>query len=689
MKKFTLFATAALMMAAASVKADSKIIYQQTFQDATTALDAWATSRAASVVKLVQTSEANYIQFGDGSSSYNGTAHWSEWGDVYGDELAAGEDYTMTFSFNFAQFGNNSSNAAQRNNEFAIWNVPASAITPNSYWGTTTAFLTDEARVAENPGIDYLFKITQAMGEGGIATSTTGTCCFYINDAADSINVAAGNWYVVTLDVKGQTVNYDIKSYGEEATLWSGSRTLAEGNDNRAGGLVHYQARYLGISQVMNIKISHEVSGSVAEKPTVILSAVKGNDREYTISCLDNENLHYIVPGGEEQEINYYDAYNEETGAFGSVVVTCTQSGTLQAWTTKEDATSDVVSVEVECGVITLPEPTAVIASVEEGFGKTFTVSVDNASVLLSPAVALSWKIDYTDGTTETGSYSGASTSVYLAKAGTAVFTVTSIPVEGVYYYGSNSATLVNDVEYEIALDVQYHLWTGEQLAANPAYEKTEWTDTNTSHWSGRWMNAYTTEEKDEAGNPIGTWWKAPGQVFATVEEANAYIQVYNLINDADGVNYNNELLPLIPNVARANVAILVEEGIFVNGTSYNNLEIGFDPKWITDNEAKPNFIEIKKTVSYDRYDKQPGCHSTDIVKTDVTTYTLYRYEAAIHSARVFTYKGFEPGASIEAIENDAPAQQNAPIFNLRGERVESMATPGFYIQNGKKFIVK
>ena len=204
----------------------------------------------------------------------------------------------------------------------------------------------------------------------------------------------------------------------------------------------------------MNIKVAHEIEGSVAEKPTVILSAVKGNDREYTISCLDNENLHYIVPGGEEQEINYYDAYNEETGTFGSVVVTCTQSGELKAWTTKEDATSEVVTVNVECGVITLPEPAAVIASVEEGFGKTYTVSVDNASVLLSPAVALSWKIDYTDGTSETGSYSGASTSLSLTKAGTAVITVTSIPVEGVYYYGSNSYTLVNDVEYQIALGV-------------------------------------------------------------------------------------------------------------------------------------------------------------------------------------------------------------------------------------------
>ncbi|MBP5500490.1 MAG: hypothetical protein J6Y05_07315 [Bacteroidales bacterium] len=689
MKKFTLFATAALFMVAASVKADTKIIYQQTFQDANTALDAWQTSRAASVVQIVQTSEANYIQFGDGAANYNGTAHWSEWGDVYGDELDTGEDYTMTFSFCFKQFGNNSSNAAQRNNEIAVWNVPASAITPTNYWGTTTDFLTDSARVADNPGLDYLFKITQALGEGGVATAVGGTCCFYINDAADSVNVAAGNWYVVTLQVSGQTVNYDIKNYGEESTLWSGSRVLAEGNDNRAGGIVLYQARYLGITQLMNIKVSHEIEGSVAEKPTVILSAVKGNDREYTISCLDNENLHYIVPGGEEQEINYYDAYNEETGTFGSVVVTCTQSGELKAWTTKEDATSEVVTVDVECGIITLPEPAAVIASVEEGFGKTYTVSVDNASVLLSPAVALSWKIDYTDGTSESGSYSGASTSLALTKAGTAVITVTSIPVEGVYYYGSNSYTLVNDVEYQIALDVEYLDWTGEQLAANPAFEKVDWTDTNASHWSGKWMNATTTEEKDEAGNPIGTWWKAPSQIFATIEEANAYIQVYNLINDADGVNYNKELLPLIPNTARANVAILVEEGIFVNGTSYNNLEVTFDPQWITDNEAKPNFIEIKRTNNYDRYDKQEGCHFTDIVKTDVTTYTLYRYDTAIHSARVFTYKGFEPGQGIRAIENDITAPEDAAIYNIRGQRVENITAPGIYIQRGHKFIVK
>ena len=145
----------------------------------------------------------------------------------------------------------------------------------------------------------------------------------------------------------------------------------------------------------------------------------------------------------------------------------------------------------------------------------------------------------------------------------------------------------------------------------------------------------------------------------------------------------------MLPNTARGNIAILVEEGIFVNGTSYNNLELTFDPQWITDNEAKPNFIEIKKTGSYDRYDKQPGCHSTDIVKTDVTTYTLYRYDTAIHSARVFTYKGFEPGQGIRAIENDITAPEDAAIYNIRGQRVENVTAPGIYIQRGHKFIVK
>jgi len=152
-------------------------------------------------------------------------------------------------------------------------------------------------------------------------------------------------------------------------------------------------------------------------------------------------------------------------------------------------------------------------------------------------------------------------------------------------------------------------------------------------------------------------------------------------------------LLPLMARKERDKVSVLLEEGIIANFPSYKSLEFNFDTKWVSDDAAKPNFMEIKKTSSYDRYDKGPGRHITDIVAITVPAKDAYNYylpvnDTAIHSARVFTYKGFTPATGIEAIQT-VKAAENAPIYNLNGVRVANAAQKGIYIQNGKKFVVK
>jgi len=686
MKKSTLL-TLALALSVSVANADEKVIYQDYFTDAATSLANWTNSRggdATTTTTVQSTSDGNFLQIGNGVASFNGTRFSTVWGSTPWEGVTIPETgYTMDFYFNFAKFGSNSSAAAQRNNEIAILNATnadaAKTTFPSAYYGN-----------AKDVFPDYIFKLTQSLNSGGVATSQTGTCYFLINNEKDSVNIAAGTWYKVKLTVTGQKVDYNIVDISD-TPFKSGSYTLADGVDSRVGGIAHYQARYQGITQFMNIKVSYLTDEDVANKPTVLLSQVKGNDRVYKATFAEGETLHYILPGGTEQELDYWDAEDEITGNPGTATLVATQSGTMKVWTTKNEAVSDVVSIDVTAGRIKLVDPVVAITSVNEGFAKSYSVSIDNSQVLLSPTIALSYTIKYTDGSSESGEISNGGT-LKLTKAGTFTITANTIPVNGVEYYDRSSITVENDVEYVVAKDVKYHEWTGDQLAATGIYTKTAWTDTNTSHWSGKWMNAYTTETKDAAGNNTGIWWKAPSKVFSSVDEANAYIQVYTLNNDADGVNYKNALLPLIPNTARANVAILVEEGIFVNGTTYNNLELTFDPSYVTDNPAKPNFIEINKVNSYDRYDKQPGCRVTDIVKTDVTTYTLYRFDTAINSVRVFTYKGFVPGNTSTGIKTVADQTNNAdaPIYTISGVRVNKGNLPaGIYIQNGKKFVVK
>lgn len=688
MRKFTLL-TAVFALFATAASADTKVIYQDNYSDEQTSLANWTTNRAG-YIKYKATSDGNYIQFNYAGSTANGTRNNSYWGATPWEGITIpATGYVMKFSFNFEQFGNDAAkkgsdgNYQQRNHELAIVSATDCGISLNSYYGTA-------ADVIPN----YLFKITQCQtgdvpGEGGYPTAVNGTCGFYINNETDLVTVAAATWYNLTLEVVGQTVKYDISDISG-TPLKAGSYTLAEGADNRAGGILQYQARSQGIFDIgLSLQITMESDEPVANEPTVTLNQVKGNDRVYKATFAEGEMLHYILPGGEEQTIDYWDAEGED-GNPGSAMLTATQSGTLQAWTTKDVAVSKKVNVEVTAGWIKLVDPVVAISNVSEGFGKSFTVTFNSTAPehLLPVKAAITYTID---GGAEQEVANGG--TITMDKAGKLVVTVNQIPQGGQEYYQRSSVTINNDVEYQIALDVQYINWDDSHFAGNANWTAGKLEDSNMSHWAGHWQeaNKYDKEEQDkmkEDPNYVPVPTQNPVKVYRT--DGSYDLPIYTLTNDEAGVNYANELLPLIPNTARANIAILLEEGLFANTTSYNNLEITFDSKWVTDDAAKPNFIEIRRTNNYDRYDKGPGRHITDIVKTDKADYTITRFDTAIHSARVFTYKGFVPGSTgIEAITTVKEADKNAPIYTIGGVQVKDASQKGIYIQNGKKFVVK
>lgn len=686
MRKFTLFLTLFALIGL-TAKADTKIIYQDNYSDKTASLANWKDNRSNGAIDFIGTPDGNYMQFNLAlnGANFNGTRFYSIWGATPWEGVTLPETgYKMEFSFNFEQFGNNASSKKdgvynQRNHEIAV--VGASSDNISNYWGD-----------AATSYPDYLFKITQcqtgdAAGEGGWPTSVTGTCGFYINNETDLVSIAAGTWYKLTLYVQGQKVSYEINDISG-TLLKSGDYTLAEGADNRAGGLLVYGARYASKTNVgLSLQITMDSDEDVANVPVVTLNQVKGNDRVYKAVFAENETLHYILPGGEEQTVDYWDAEDGD-GNPGNMMLTATQSGTLKAWTTKNEARSADVEIAVEAGWITLVEPVVAISSVKEGFGKSFLVTFDaaNAQHQLPVTAAITYTID--GGAPQEVANGG---TIEMTGAGTLVVTVNSIPVAGQEYYKRSSVTINNDVEYEIAMDVQYINWDDSYFASKPAWTAGTLSDSNMSHWAGHWQesNKYDKEEQDKmkedpSYTPQPT--QNPVKVYRT--DGSYDLPIYTLTNDEAGVNYANELLPLIPNTARANVAILLEEGLFVNGTGYNNLELTVDSKWVTDDAAKPNFIEIRKTNNYDRYDKGASRHFTEIKKTDATDIMLYRFDTAIHSARIFAYKGFKPATGI-AIQEVNEARQNAPIYNINGVRVQNANQKGIYIQNGKKFVVK
>lgn len=678
MKKFYLFLTAFMALFSMTANADEAVIYQDNYTDAATSVARWETSRAGDPIQVISTADGNYIQFGSSTTQYNGTRFSTIWGSSIfeGYTIPAETGYTLKFRFNFAQFGNQSSNAQQRNNEIVVLgasDIDTGATFSSNYWGTAaTAFP------------NYLFKITQCTGTGGVATSTTGTCYFQINNQSDSVNVAAATWYDVTLTVVGQSVAYTIQSI-DGNPLANGTYALPDAANNKAVGIALYQARYLGLTQIMNLSVAYETGGDVAQRPQVVLSAVQGNDRVYKVTFSENETLHYILPGTtEEQTLDYFDAEDADGNA-GVASLTCTQSGTLECWTTKNDAVSQHVTTTVETGVIKLVDPVLAISSVEEGYGKTYTVTFDNSAVLLTPNVALTYAISYNDGESASGEIANGGT-LSLTKQGSLTVTANSIPVNGVEYYDRSSTTVENNVEYSVIKDIQFNKMTDEELAANTAlYTSAPLSDKNTSHWPGHWMEANATQAVYDSLRAAGY---NINPVSYTISDASTEtLKNYTVNTDELATAFS----PLDLSVSSArNWSVLVDEGLWSNQTNQTNVPISFDQKYASDDANKPNFVVINRTSGYDRYDHQDSNHLTDVVNVTKTDYTLYRYDTAINRVRVFAYKGFTTGIKGVTVNNEIEANPDAPVYTISGVQVSKTNLPaGIYIQNGKKFVVK
>lgn len=693
MRKSTLL-TAVFALASLSVSADTKIFYQDDFSDEATTMANWTTSReypdwSKTGSSFVNTPDGNYIQFGNGSLAFNGTRFSTIWGATpwEGFEIPA-SGYTLQFSFNFQQFGNDFAREAQRNNEIAVISVAETdnTIPEGAEEGTKGALdtaLGSYYGTAADQFPGYLFKITQcksgtAAGEGGYATNRIGgTCYFVINNEtpeADSVNVAAGTWYNVTLNVVGQKVDYAIVDISG-TPLKSGSYTLADGADNRAGGILHYQARSYGISQFMGIKMTYEKDGDAANPPVANLYQVQGNDRVYKVTFAEGETLHYVVPGGEEQTLDYWDAEDELTGNPGTASIVVTQSGELSAWTTKGDDTSTKVIKTVECGVIKLVDPVAAITAVSEGFGKSYTISIDNSKVLLSPAIALTYAITYDDGEKKEGEVDNGAT-LELTKSGTMVITANSIPVNGVEYYERSSVTIENNVEYVTAEDVSY-TWTVEQCMANENLVAYEVNDVGKSHWD-RVYETPEVEEKALEGRPL--WGLGnPFNAYQIKLEALDEVLAPIVVAESEKTEDRNWYM------------IFPFEGIvYYNTGKGNNHNLSIDPKYISDDASKPNFYILSRTGSYDRPDKTAEeVYSTIVLKAG-EPYSQFRFDNAISHVKVLTYKGFNADETgIQSAVKENAAAQDAPIYTLSGVRVQNASQKGIYIQNGKKFIVK
>ena len=658
----------------------------------------------------------NYFQFTSGSNS-GGRSCYKLWGaDIFTDQLAGG-----TYHIEF-EWANTVHSATHYGTEIALF----SGTKPGA----------NNAQIASNAAT--LFSVSEAADNHDL---------FFINgDATNTFSVDQG-WFAVLLDVNVNTRTIEwriVDQLTRQETKASGTRTFDEGTDMLISGLNINCARGAATIQLDNLKVQIITDYDIANVPSVALTGVNNEERTYSIEFQEEEVLHVKGTDGTETEVTYGDT---EGGVYK---YTTTTSGTLEVWTTSGTATSDKVSVAVECVKIQLPQATVAITNAQAGYAKEYTISVSNESVPTKPTLYVSYEYKDENGTivkSAEDKFSGE--KVAVDGKGTLTVTVVAMGFE------KSVMSVTNDTEFEVKNVIDFQHMTVDELTAKGFQDKGT-LDAASGGGESTWTSGkrlyyrIATGEKDDDGNP--TWTNYP--VYGASEAGLTPIQRYKFLQSKltqevahsmfapfytwyynDGVvatsidpetgepkTSDTEQPKGSGNVVHAiggsvNVQVYIGVGFVFPGVqgdeeNYDPANVGYGNISVqnavlgVDGLTDDEFIIVSKiqgygnTANHGDYPAgtdpeaakadwlQQDMGATKEVYTGLQTFQLYRIDTAISRVTVLTPKNT---TGIETINyNKIVSDQNAPIYNLNGVQVNPNALQkGIYIKQGKKFIVR
>lgn len=573
-----------------------------------------------------------------------------------------------------------------------------------------------------NEGEDFFFRFrvvtapTEANGDFTIQINETPASAtdWTVSTNPDSLCVLSSNVkYTFAVEVNTET---NVATY----TILNGETVVKTGTheyvcDDRIG-VQTLSMNGTSVHQLSNMGLSYFVDGVIAENPSVDLFYVEGTERNYFAQFKEGEILHwkqlgnldqdYVDPSlsytnGEEYSVEFGQA--KEGRNFegdpdvegGQKIISCTESGTLLVWTTREeDETnkSDVISIDVVCEVENLPVPEAIISNVSEGYGKEYTLKVDNSNVTLKPSITIVYELTENGKTTKGEAYAGD--KIKFSDKGSLKLQSADLTHVRECYGRSEEVIIENNTEYSKAATRKYDV-TFDEAKTLGLTEDDRAVDLKDGAAQSHWERIYSEEArgyKADGTNEAyvdGTdyeWVKKGFGVIAASEFATATWKVYRASED----NYQTVFEPLVPAAGTAaSWTIFPLEGIVYDATDVANLDVNVNEKYVSDDTTKPNFFVVHTRGGYDRPDKG-DCNVTTVKKVG-EAYSLYRYDTAICDVTVYTYKGFVEGsgatsvAAPKAVVEDA----NAPIFTIGGVKVSTTVPGKIYIQNGKKFLAK
>lgn len=719
MKK--LFLTLAATALCTTAFAGQRILYQQNFdQAADAAATGW--SYGGSSMSIASDDYGKFLELSQGQT--NGRSAQVTWGkDIYydaeGNSLLTDGKYTLSFDFSIKQNSNN-----QYNSEFTVFTNHA-PIANNTYripWtkplGPWENFLFDMSQVNTAADPDMIATVNAPMNstpnEDGTVTYSLATEPAY--------TFTAGSWYTVKLnvDVNTRTVEYSVVSLTDEEVT-SGTLNVPEKNVNAtedeepismlAEGLFVMVARYQTIIDIDNISVSIETDYDYANTPSVALTRLgkNANDevdlklRAYTCTFFDFETLHVKGTDGTEKAVEY----DECDGAY---IYETTQSGTLEVWTTCGTATSEIVKENVECVPCVLPEATATISSVQEGFGKTYTLAVSNKEVPLQPTIFIDYEFVGKSGEKIAKQDVASGEKVTVTEEG--VLTVTTKS----FGYQEKAAKINNDIEFKTKKVYDFARLSDEEIAAAGFSSWNVLNSDKTSgfdNWTARKRLYYLLEGSGVTNEETGEleYTKVLPFGFISADNSTNVIE-YSVIEDnSDNTKYFEGLNFFDTD---RHVGYIKHLGMYNDETANNNNDVT-----IKDLEAT-DFVVANKINDYGSNSNHPIC-ATDaeyfaqlagddevynaanlpaeanlkkngeayaVVNEETGKYDihmpLYRIDTVLTKLTIFSQAGTQ---GVEGVESEVAGDNY--YYTIDGLRLDQPNRPGLYIHNGKKIIVK
>lgn len=670
MRKFYLFLTA-LVAFATSANASIKVLYNQNFEAATdVASTQWVSPSAAGGLSISGDQFGKFIRFTQSGNDRSAHLLWGT--DLIKSENVA--SYTVSFDMSATAWGYNHSTT-----EYTIMSDETNCTKkPNNNFRANSA--------------NWLFDLTQIPeASGGKALAATGDQVFAINgDSAYTVTLSSGVFYKVTLDIDtiARTVDWKIENPAKEVTVASNTYTVPEGTSMIATGLYFLGARYNHNQVFDNIRVSTYVDEDVANNPSVALTGINNQQRIYKIQFLKGETLHLSFQGNELDPISFADCdgdyvwsnnpnFNPENE---ELVNDACATGTLVAWTTSGSAISEKISEEVSNEIIALPAAALSVTNVTEGFGKTYTMTVDNSSTPLLPTVFVDYTFTPSDGgDVLKGSDLKTGSSIEVPSKGTLEL------VSKAFGYGETKTTIVNDVEYAQSADYDF-----AHMTIPVGFNEDGKVTGNYATYGRLYGNQEGTEVVDET----------TGNTTYTKLTYNDIIQYTKKSSEwTDSILVDKVAFTAIPSV---NVHIWPGVGLNVEGRKGDDLS----GSWITSLYLTVNGLtsdDIVLVSSLSNYgsnslhpvvatlDDYVAAHNapiTSVLKGN-DQIALYRISDVIARILVMSPKKNATGISEVSVEENK-LNTDAPIYTISGVRVsKNNLKAGVYVQNGKKFVVR